>query len=93
MDKNINDFGQALLAALGGLIGVLMRKETGGWHWAILSAFASGFIGFLVAKACRAGGISDDMTYVIVGMSGWIGALRAGAFLERITLGKVGVSK
>lgn len=77
---------QAALAATGGLIGILMRDEPGGWPHTLLGAIGAGFVGLLVAHACHAMAMSDDLTFVCVGVSGWLGATRTIAYLERFLL-------
>lgn len=83
--------GQAALAFFGGLIGALMRKEASTWQTAMLGALGAGFVGLLVAKLCHATGVSDDMTFVFVGVSGWLGAQRTIDYLEKLIEGRFGV--
>lgn len=83
-DKVNTGVGQVLLAFLGGLISVLMRKEVSSWRAALLAATGAGFAGFLVAHLCHAVDLSDDWTYVFVGVSGWLGAARTLSYLEAI---------
>lgn len=83
--------GQVALAFFGGLIGALMRKEASSWQTAMLGALGAGFVGLLVAKLCHAGGVSDDLTFVFVGVSGWLGAQRTIDYLERLIESKLGV--
>lgn len=73
-----------ILAFFGGLISVLMRKEVSSWRAALLAATGAGFAGFLVAHLCHAVDLSDDWTYVFVGVSGWLGAARTLSYLEAI---------
>lgn len=77
---------QAALAAAGGLIGILMRDEPGGWPHMLLGAVGAGFVGLLIAHGCHAMGLSDDYTFVCVGVGGWLGAERTLSFLERYLL-------
>ena len=84
-------FSQVALAFFGGLIGALMRKEASSWQTAMLGALGAGFVGLLVAKLCHAGGVSDDLTFVFVGVSGWLGAQRTIDYLERLIESKLGV--
>ena len=49
-----------------------------------------GFVGFLVAKFCRATGVSEDLTYAFVGVSGWLGAARTIDYLERLIEARLG---
>lgn len=90
-DKWFEGLSQILLAFFGGLIGTLMRKEAASWQTAMLGALGAGFVGLLVAKLCNAGGISDDLTFVFVGVSGWLGAQRTIDYLERLIESKLGV--
>ncbi len=76
--------GQVALAFFGGLIGALMRREASSWQTALLAACGAAFAGFLVAKFCRATGVSEDLTYAFVGVSGWLGAARTIGYLERL---------
>lgn len=82
--------GQVALAFLGGLIGALMRKEVSSWQTALVAAAGAGFVGFLVAKFCRAAGISEDLTYAFVGVAGWLGAARTIDYLERLIEHRLG---
>lgn len=83
---------QAVLAAAGGLIGVLMREEPGGWPHVLLGSVGAGFVGLLVAHGCHALGLSDDFTFVCVGVSGWLGAERTIAYLEKIITKRFNIS-
>lgn len=83
---------QAALAFFGGLIGALMRREASTWQTALLGAIGAGFVGLLVAKFCHATGVSDDMTFVFVGVAGWLGAQRTIDYLERLLERQLGVS-
>lgn len=82
--------GQVALAFFGGLIGALMRREASSWQTALLAACGAGFVGFLVAKFCRATGVSEDLTYALVGVSGWLGAARTIDYLERLIEARLG---
>lgn len=90
-DKWFESLSQVALAFFGGLIGALMRKEASTWQTAMLGAIGAGFVGLLVAKLCHAGGVSDDLTFVFVGVSGWLGAQRTIDYLERLIESKLGV--
>jgi LydA holin phage, holin superfamily III len=68
-----------------------MREEASSWQTAMLGALGAGFVGLLVAKLCHAGGVSDDLTFVFVGVSGWLGAQRTIDYLERLIESKFGV--
>lgn len=90
-NKWFESLSQVALAFFGGLIGALMRKEASTWQTAMLGALGAGFVGLLVAKLCHAGGVSDDLTFVFVGVSGWLGAQRTIDYLERLLEAKLGV--
>ena len=90
-NKWFESLSQVALAFFGGLIGALMRKEASTWQTAMLGALGAGFVGLLVAKLCHAGGVSDDLTFVFVGVSGWLGAQRTIDYLERLIESKLGV--
>lgn len=89
-DKLLESFSQIALAFFGGLIGALMRKEASTWQAALLGAFGAGFVGLLVAKLCAATGVSSDLTFVFVGVSGWLGASRTIDYLEKVIEGRLG---
>lgn len=87
--------GQVALAFFGGLIGALMRREVSNWQTALLAACGAAFAGFLVAKFCRATGVSEDLTYAFVGVAGWLGAVRTIGYLERLVephLARMGIA-
>lgn len=90
-DKWFESLSQVALAFFGGLIGALMRREASTWQTAMLGAIGAGFVGLLVAKFCHATGVSDDMTFVFVGVAGWLGAQRTIDYLERLIEHKLGV--
>jgi LydA family holin superfamily III len=90
-NKWFESLSQVALAFFGGLIGALMRREASSWRTAMLGALGAGFVGLLVAKLCHAGGVSDDLTFVFVGVSGWLGAQRTIDYLERLIESKLGV--
>ena len=90
-NKWFESLSQVALAFFGGLIGALMRREASSWQTAMLGALGAGFVGLLVAKLCHAGGVSDDLTFVFVGVSGWLGAQRTIDYLERLIESKLGV--
>lgn len=73
----------AILAAAGGLIGGLLRKEVTTVRESVIGAFGAGFVGLLVAKFCHGSGMSDDTTFVCVGVAGWLGATRTIDALQR----------
>ena len=89
--KWIESVSQVALASFGGVIGALMRREASSWQTAMLGALGAGFVGLLVAKFCHATGVSDDMTFVFVGVAGWLGAARTIDFLEQLIEARLGV--
>lgn len=89
-DEIYASVAQAALAFFGGLIGALMRREVSSWQTALLAACGAGFVGFLVAKFCRATGVSEDLTYAFVGVSGWLGAARTIDYLEKLIETRLG---
>lgn len=89
-DEIYASIAQAALAFFGGLIGALMRREVSSWQTALLAACGAGFVGFLVAKFCRATGVSEDLTYAFVGVSGWLGASRTIDYLEKLIEHRLG---
>ncbi len=91
LDRINTSMGQVVLAFLGGLISVLMRKEASTWQTALLGACGAGFVGFIVAHLCRATGLSDDWSYVFVGVSGWLGAARTISYLEQLFAARLGL--
>ena len=90
VDAWYTGLGQVALAFFGGLIGALMRREASSWQTALLAACGAGFVGFLVAKFCRATGVSEDLTYAFVGVAGWLGAARTIDYLERLIETRLG---
>jgi hypothetical protein len=90
-DELYESAGQVWLAIFGGLIGALMRREASSWQTALLGALGAGFVGLLVAKLCHATGVSDDLTFVFVGVAGWLGAARTIDYLERLIESRLGV--
>ena len=74
----LTEAGYAMLAAIGGLLGHVMREHDRGnslnWVRAAFEAASSGFIGILVMMACFAVGLSPLWSGFIVGIFGWLGA-------------------
>jgi hypothetical protein len=91
IDELYESAGQVGLAFFGGLVGALMRREASTWQTAMLGAVGAGFVGLLVAKLCHATGLSDDLTFVFVGVSGWLGASRTIDYLERLLESRLGL--
>lgn len=78
----------AAFAALGGILGHLMRivnqKSKVHWGRAVLEGVAAGFVGLLVLFLCDAMKLGQQWTGIIVGVSGWIGASATMRLLELI---------
>jgi len=87
--------GYTLLAALGGLLGYVMREHDKGnplkaWR-AATEALSSGFVGFLVMMLCFAMGLDPLWSGFIVGIFGWLGANVSIRLLERVVYDKLGI--
>lgn len=87
--------GYTLLAALGGLLGYVMREHDKGnplnvWR-ALAEAAGSGFVGFLVMLLCFALGFDPLWSGFIVGVFGWLGANVSIRLLERVVYDKLGI--
>lgn len=82
------------LAWVGGALGYLMRALDQGLKPSAVRAFvessAAAFAGLLFYLACTAANISPEMTGVIVGVAGWLGASASIRLLEPFVK-KVGV--
>lgn len=91
----LTSFGYVLLAALGGLLGYVMREHDKGnplkaWR-AVAEALSSGFVGFLVMLLCRAIGVDPLWSGFIIGVFGWLGANVTIRLLERIVYERLGI--
>lgn len=91
----LTSIGYTLLAALGGLLGYVMREHDKGnplnaWR-AFAEALSSGFVGFLVMLLCFAMGFDPLWSGFIVGIFGWLGANVSIRLLERIVYEKLGI--
>ncbi|MFC4256344.1 hypothetical protein GRI97_10545 [Altererythrobacter xixiisoli] len=87
--------GYTLLAAVGGLLGYVMREHDkgnplSGWR-AVTEALSSGFVGFLVMLLCRAMGFDPLWSGFVVGIFGWLGASVSIRLLERLVYQKLGI--
>jgi len=87
----------AFLAAIGGLLGYLLRTLESGKNVsvvrAIVETFAAGFVGVLTYFLCRALHLSDAWTGAMTGLFGWLGAIASIRILERIVYQKLGVTR
>lgn len=76
-----------LLAAVGGLIGsmirMLDRKDKISWFVVAVETLASAFSGVIVMLLCQALGFSLQWTGVIVGVCGWFGGRTTMLWLEK----------
>lgn len=92
----LNALAYAALAAIGGLLGYLMREMEHGrpikWSKAILQAVAAAFTGFLILLLCNATGLSEEWKGVIVGLFGWLGANATIRVLETVVFKRLGLN-
>lgn len=84
-----------LFAALGGLLGCVLRAMDAGvkvsvWR-AVIEAISAGFVGVLVMLICQATHLSPQWTGVMVGVCGWLGATASIRLLEQVVRRKLGV--
>lgn len=84
------------LSVIGGFLGYLMRAFDAGQKPSLgrflVEGFAAGFAGVLILLLCRATGVGEEMTGVIVGVGGWLGASATIRKLEPFVFRKAGVS-
>ncbi|MBN8922338.1 MAG: phage holin family protein [Rhodanobacter sp.] len=75
------------LASIGGALGHVLRTLDAGKHvslWrTLLESLAAGFVGCLVMLLCQALGTSPQITGVVVGVCGWLGATVSIRMLEK----------
>lgn len=76
-----------ILAALGGMIGSIIRmldaKEHINWFVVFVETLASAFSGVIVMLLCQALGFNLQWTGVIVGVCGWFGGRTTMLWLEK----------
>lgn len=76
-----------ILAALGGLIGSMIRmldaKEHINWFVVFVETLASAFSGVIVMLLCQALGFNLQWTGIIVGVCGWFGGRTTMLWLEK----------
>lgn len=89
-DGPLNDIGLVVLAILGGAIGDASRGN--GWRHSVLSGVGAGFVGLLVSKLCHYAALPDDVTFVVVGIAGWLGASRSMQVIEALIEKKLGLT-
>lgn len=95
VDRIIDLLGNAILAGVGGFISYVLREEdtNGSWKDHLFACLGASFAGVLAAKLCRIAGVSDDLTFVVVGVAGWIGAANTLSLIERIITDRLGMSR
>lgn len=67
----------AIIGLLGGAVGYLMKLSAGykfRWIGFLAAIISSSFVGLLVGMGCKSLGLDKDMSYMIVGTAGWVGA-------------------
>lgn len=83
------------LAITGGVLGYLMRTLESGQKPSLarflVEGFSAGFAGLLILLLCRVGGVGEEMTGVIVGVGGWLGASATIRKLEPLVFKRAGV--
>lgn len=83
-----------VLAVIGGVLGYLMRALEKGDKpsllRSILEGTAAGFAGLIILLLCRVSGIGEEMTGVIVGIGGWLGASATIRKLEPLVFKNLG---
>lgn len=91
----LTSLGYTMLAAMGGLLGYVMREHDKGNELnglrALWEAASSGFVGFLVMLLCRAMDLDPLWSGFIVGIFGWLGANASIRMLERFAYEKFGI--
>lgn len=84
------------LSVIGGILGYIMRSLDAGTKPSIgrslVEGTAAGFAGVLIILLCRVSGVGEEMTGVIVGIGGWLGASATIRKLEPFVFRKVGAS-
>jgi len=85
------------IAAIGGLLGYLMRAMNNNWKItsarAALEAVSSGFVGILTMFACTAMDLDLMWSGFIVGVFGWLGAGASISIFAKIIRKKLGIPK
>lgn len=91
----LTSIGYTALAAIGGLLGYVMREHDKGNELNGLRAFTeaagSAFVGFLVMLVCIALKLDPLWIGPIVGLFGWLGASVSIRLLERIVYERLGI--
>lgn len=82
------------LSVLGGILGYIMRTLDAGERPSlcrcVVEGAAAGFAGVLIILLCRVAGIGEEMTGLIVGVGGWLGATATIRKLEPFVFRKIG---
>lgn len=91
----LTSIGYTVLAAIGGLLGYIMREHDkgnplNGWR-ALTEAMGSAFVGFIVMLLCRAMELDPLWSGPIIGIFGWLGARASIRLLERIVYERLGI--
>lgn len=87
----------AIFAAVGGILGYLMRTIDKGkkisWSRAMLEGGSAAFVGFISMLLCQASNMSPQWTGVVVGVSGWLGASVSIRMLELAVRKRLGLEE
>ena len=91
----LTSVGYTVLAAVGGLLGYVMREHDKGNQLnalrALTESVSSGFVGFLVMLLCRALSIDPLWSGFVVGIFGWLGANVSISLLEALVFERLGI--
>lgn len=68
------------------------ERRTITWPRTLIETLASGFIGFLTVKFCRAAGIPYEWMGFSAGVLGWLGAATSMMLFERSVRRKLGLN-
>lgn len=96
-DENWYDtFAIVCIAGIAGLLGHLMRsmneRRAVTWPRSLIETLASGFIGFLTVKLCRATGVPYEWMGFAAGVLGWLGAATSMVLFERSVRKRLGLN-
>ncbi|WP_223521509.1 phage holin family protein [Pseudomonas sp. GL-B-19] len=73
-----SSWAYVVIAATGGVIGHMMRKlgarQTIKLGETALQGVGAAFAGYLVLLGCRSAGVTPEVSGVIIGLCGWLGA-------------------
>jgi len=89
--------GYVLIAAIGGILGHMMRKvgankpirigET------VLQGVGAAFAGYLILLGCRYMGINSELSGIVTGLCGWLGADASIVILQSYIYKKLNISE